>query len=108
MRSGLARVRLIIQTPADAQDATGANNPGWKDAATVWARVDPLGGGEHHDTGDTTMLHATHKVTYRWKAYPGLTGRERFNYRGRIFNVANVMAVTGIRQEMTCLAAEQL
>ena len=108
MRAGLARVRLVIESPTDAQGTDGASTQSWAAVATVWARVDSLGGEEQHNDLDTVMMHVTHKVTYRWKAYPGLTGRERFNYRGRIFNVRNVMAVTGIRQEMTCLAAEQL
>lgn len=50
LRAGKLRFKVVIQTPTDTQDATGAATMTWATHATRWAGFEPLTGREYFET----------------------------------------------------------
>lgn len=77
--------RVTIQAPADTDDGYGGTIPGgWADAATVWASVEPLRGGEA-----IANMQVTARQTYRlwFRRSVSVTPANRLKWGDRILNV---------------------
>jgi SPP1 family predicted phage head-tail adaptor len=78
--------RVVIQTATAATNDFGEAVETWADGDTVWAALDPAGGGESWQASQL-IGEATHKVTIRWRV---LTHKQRFKYGTRIFEITRI------------------
>jgi head-tail adaptor len=93
---GELRHSVQILQPLESQDSNGELKQTWAIYLTVWAKVDPYGGGEKW--ADATMAAMNmHKVTMWYKAQPIDTKgnnipwtKLRLSYNGRVFDIKNV------------------
>lgn len=84
---GKLRHRVILQAEGETADAGGGFIRTWSNVVTVWARVEPLRGGEQiaaMQLEDTV----THRVTMRHRT--GVTSKSRLLHRGRALSVRSV------------------
>lgn len=85
--AGALRHRVVIEAGTPARDAGGGQTDPWADPvalATVWARIEPLGGAERLRA--MRLEHpVTHRITIRHRAGVGAGHRVRLG--ARVFNV---------------------
>lgn len=67
VRAGQLRHLIIIQTPTDTVDATGATKQSWGTLATVWAAVWPVSAKEYVTAGQV-FTELSHRVRIRYLA----------------------------------------
>lgn len=80
MQAGKLRHRVVIQQPAESQDAYGEPDFTWSTFATVWASIEP-GRGQEYEQAQTVQQSITHRVMIRY--CPGVTTQMRVKYTDR-------------------------
>ena len=73
------RHRVELQSAARSQATFGKVATVWSTFATVWARVEPMAGGEAL-SGDQVQSRASHKITIRYNST--LTTNDRIRLTG--------------------------
>ncbi len=107
MRAGKLRDRVVIQAnvaAADQADQYGEVVPQWSNVATVWAKVEEVGGRENWQA-DQVRPDRTITVTMRY--YAGLTSKHRLLFGSRILNVGSVVNPDGKRREHLLSCTEE-
>jgi len=89
MRAGQLRHYVVVEQPASpvVRSASGAVVKTWQAFATVWARVEPIGGRERFGSSEFAK-ELTHRVTIR--ALIGLTSDMRIKLGTRAFDILSV------------------
>ena len=85
IRPGELRERLTLQEFVLTPDGAGGSTKSWNDVpGTIWAKIEPLNGGEAFRQG---MLNATqlYRVTIRWRGTISPTNRLVWN--GQALNI---------------------
>lgn len=95
---GRLRERIVLQQAAVSIDASGDPAYAWSDVATVWARVEPSGGGVETVADRRTSI-AAYEVTIRWRA--GVSARQRLVWRGRYLQIERVENADERRERLT-------
>jgi len=85
---GRARARAILQREQPVADGGGGYAPDWVDVATIWAALEPKGGGEVLAGGGLAAL-TTHRVRVRRRA--DIAPAMRLLIGGRAFNIRAVL-----------------
>ena len=88
MQAGRLNKRVLIQSPATGQDATGEPTTGWTDVATVWASIVDVSGREYVAAGGTQNSAQT-KITIRYRA--GIVPSMRVVHGSDAYNVEAVL-----------------
>lgn len=92
MRSGDLRHRVTFQQRTEVRDALGGASVAWRDVATVWANIQPLGARERL-AAQAIHVEVSHTVTIRYHAQfanPRTTAALRLLYGERIFDIHGV------------------
>jgi len=84
MRAGQLDRRIKVQLPVERQDGAGGAAPAWEDFLTLWARLEPAGGGEASGEGGVTAQRRA-VWTIRW--YPGIDETCRIVYEGQAWDI---------------------
>lgn len=77
---GQLRHRIDLQAPTDAADSYGQPARSWSTYGTVWAQIEPAGGGEGA-VANEQQITATHTITIRYLAGVSSTHRALFGAR---------------------------
>jgi len=89
MRAGELRERVTIQAPNMSQNSYGEETVNWSDVATVWARVEFLGGQENYRRAvDQAVSTATYRIIMRYRS--DVTEEHRIQWRGRYLGILSV------------------
>ena len=88
MQAGRLNTRVLIQSPATGQDATGEPTTGWTDVATVWASIVDVSGREYVAAGGLQNSAQT-KITIRYRA--GIVPSMRVVHGSDAYNVEAVL-----------------
>jgi SPP1 family predicted phage head-tail adaptor len=101
MRAGRLRHQITIQQSTPAQNAKGEPIDSWGTFATVWASIEPIGGGERF-AADQVIADATHRVTIRYTA--GVEPKMRVLFGSRVFDIREVrnLEERNRTMELTC------
>lgn len=92
MQAGQLRRRVTVQQPAQAPDRYGQLADTWADVGTYWAFVRTPTGREAI-IAQQFKAELTHVVTMRYLGSAPLGPNMRLAYKGRIFNVLDVLNV---------------
>jgi SPP1 family predicted phage head-tail adaptor len=84
MRSYQMDRRIVIETPTETQDSTGAAVATWTTLATVWAEVRPMTGKETF-TADQVLGDATSIFIIRYRS--DITDKMRISYGGNYYDI---------------------
>lgn len=101
---GQLRKRLELQAPTDSTDAYGQPTRSWVTYATVWAHIEPTGGGEPA-AGNEQQLERTHRITIRHRA--GVESTHRGLYGARVLNFDSVINVDELNVWLLITATER-
>lgn len=88
---GRLRHRLVVQAENPLPDGGGGRGDPWAapiTLATVWGRVEPLGGAERLRAMQLDA-RVSHRVTLRYRA--DVTARERLVFGQRVFKIRAVI-----------------
>lgn len=85
MNPGKLRQLLRIETPAEAQNATGEAIETWTHYATVYGALEPLRGRELYQA-QAVQSEITAKATIRYRS--GVTSKMRIVHGGLTYNIA--------------------
>ena len=88
MQAGRLNKRVLIQSPATWQDATGEPTTGWTDVATVWASIVDVSGREYVAAGGLQNSAQT-KITIRYRS--GIVPSMRVVHGSDAYNVEAVL-----------------
>ena len=88
MQAGRLNKRVLIQSPATGQDATGEPTTGWTDVATVWASIVDVSGREYVAAGGLQNSAQT-KITIRYSS--GIVPSMRVVHGADTFNIEAVL-----------------
>lgn len=105
-RIGPLRERVTIERATRSADSSGGSVVSWAPlghAPTVWARVEPLSGGE---ALQAMRLEAriTHRVTLRWR--DDVSATMRLVWRARVLNIRAVTNPDERRRYLELLCEE--
>lgn len=90
LAAGKLQHRVTLQQQQAAQDATtGEMLVTWADVADLWASVEPLSAREFIASA-AGQSQVSARITIRYRA--GVNATMRFLHRGKIYNVAGVLA----------------
>jgi SPP1 family predicted phage head-tail adaptor len=95
--------RLVIEREELAADGAGGFSASWVELATVWGRLEPLGGRERLH-GLQLESAVSHRVTLRRR--DDVTAAMRLSCEGRVFNIRAVLR-GGARQPLMALLCEE-
>ena len=84
---GALRHELVLESAATTPDGYGGTTESWATAATLFARMEPLGARQTVNTGQTTRI-VTHRMTVRQDA--AVESGTRFRKGDRIFDILTV------------------
>ncbi len=100
--SSRLRHRVTIETQPRPQDVNDESEPkdDWQAVATTWAEVLTLSG-RQLELALQQVAQATHAVTIRWR--PGVTTKQRLDWRGLKLNIGSVIDPDGLRVELRLL-----
>lgn len=101
---GDLRHRLVLEEAQRVSDGAGGFTEDWVTVATVWAAIEPGGGGEGVDSGRLAG-RMTHGVTLRYRA--GVTPAMRFRHGTRVLHILAVIDEGARRQWLRCLCEER-
>lgn len=90
MRAGDLRHSITIERAAEAQDSFGATVRTWSTVATVWAAIEPAGGGEQV-RGDQVEAEVTHRVRIRGGI--AVLPKDRVKFGARVLQIKSVQNV---------------
>lgn len=102
LHAGEMRERITIQVPSATRTAGGAARLGWKDAATVWAKVNSLSGREVLQSMQANVI-VTHRIYMRF--LPDVNAETRILWRGQTLEVV-VALPKNKRSELEVLCKE--
>ena len=88
MQAGRLNKRVLIQSPATGQDATGEPTTGWTDVATVWASIVDVSGREYVAAGGLQNSAQT-KITIRYRS--GIVPSMRVVHGATIYGIEAVL-----------------
>lgn len=89
------RERVTLQSPVRLPDGAGGAAVTWDEGASVWAKVEMLGGGET-PIGERREARAKIRVTIRHRA--NVTAEMRATWRTRALDIRNVRDMDGRRR----------
>jgi SPP1 family predicted phage head-tail adaptor len=95
--------RIVIEQPALIPDGGGGATVTWTTLATVWGRLQAVGGGEAVQ-GQRQHGATRHRITIRRRT--DVTAAMRANCDGRVFNIRAVVNGGG-RSPYTLLECEE-
>jgi SPP1 family predicted phage head-tail adaptor len=101
MKAGQLRHRVTIERRETAYDRRGHESEVWSAFANVWAEVKELSGREL-ERAKQLVADATIQVTMRAN---NVESTDRIRFKGRIFQIASVVADT-VNTMRTCLCTE--
>lgn len=104
MRAGTLRHRVTIQTLARTADDGGGYTEAWSNVATVWARVEPLSGGERWEAQQITA-NLSHRVAMRYRN--DVTANNRLLFGARRLRIDAVIDVGERREQLEILCEEE-
>ncbi len=87
LRAGQLDRRITLQRPVPTRDSYGAELVAWQDLATVWAKVEPMGGDEGFRADQPTARQVT-RFTIRYRA--GVAPAMRVLYGGETYDIDDV------------------
>jgi SPP1 family predicted phage head-tail adaptor len=95
--------RLVIERETATADGAGGYTLGWEPFASVWGRIEAVGGGEH-----VRAMAREAKVAHRIiiRRLPGVTAEMRIKAGTRVFNIRAVLD-SGARQSFLELLCEE-
>jgi SPP1 family predicted phage head-tail adaptor len=106
MMAGSLNRRVTLQSKTVSQDATtGIVTEGWADVATVYAKIQPLGGREL-ELAKAIASEVTYQIDVRYR--PTLTAAMRLVYEGRYFNIHAVIDVDMKHEVLQIMCSEGL
>lgn len=103
LRLGARRVRITLLTPVEAPDILGGAAITFADVATLWARVEALGGTEDVSAGRAQGLVRT-RITLRWRG--DVDARMRIRHGTRLFAIIIAFDPDGRRRNLICQCEE--
>lgn len=87
------RHRVTLQkNTSPTTRSTGQLAPGWTDAGTFWASIDPLSAREKIIALQMNN-RASHQLVMRYQPGISITANDRFTFGSRVFNVDSVLNV---------------
>lgn len=92
---GAMSERVTLQSPVRTADGAGGAAVTWNEGASVWAKVEMLGGGE---TPMAERLEARARVRVTIRHRPGVTAEMRAVWQGRALDIRNVRDLDGRRR----------
>lgn len=101
---GGLRHRLTLEDVQRVSDGAGGFNESWVTVATVWAALEPSGGGEGVDAGRLAG-RVSHMVTLRYRA--GVTPAMRFRHGARVFHILAATDEGERKHWLRCLCEER-
>ncbi|HUU24382.1 MAG TPA: phage head closure protein [Methyloceanibacter sp.] len=104
MTAGDLRHRLVLEEAERVSDGAGGFTEDWVTVATVWAAIQPGGGGESVDSGRLAG-RVTHGVTLRYRT--GVTPAMRFRQGTRVFHILAVIDEDERKRRLRCLCEER-
>lgn len=126
MRAGKFRHRITFQKPVTAKNDYNEDVITYQGIGSVWASVQPLSGREYF-AAQQAQAAVTHRVTARyhrgfvesWKwlspampaaesITPVTSPRMRIVFKGRVFNVQNVIDVDERHRELQFMCVEEV
>ena len=84
MNAGELCHRVTIQRKTVTRDTFNGETVTWADVATVWARVEPIGGRESYGAGQT-LAESTYTVKMRFRR--DINAAWRLKYGNRYFDI---------------------
>lgn len=90
MNPGDFNRNVTIQTITATRDAFGAEIETWGDVAVVWAKIEPLSGGESYSS-DNIQSQSTHRITVYYRT--DVTAKQRIVYDGFAYDILLVKEV---------------
>jgi SPP1 family predicted phage head-tail adaptor len=103
-RPGALRQRLVLEEAQRVSDDAGGFTETWVTVATVWAAIEPAGGGEGVEAGRLAghVSHAVH-LRYRADVMPAL----RFRLGTRVFHILAVLDEGERKRWLRCPCEER-
>lgn len=101
------RDRITLENPPEAEgtlNGLGEPEGNWSELATVWARVEDLGGDERHEVDQTSGFGA-YTVRLRW--LDGVTSQSRIVWGAKTLEVTGVSNPDGRKVELVLTARER-
>jgi len=93
--AGILRHRVTIEAATDARNTLGETSQTWTPFLDRWASIEAVSYSEQQQQGQTSGT-VTHSVRMRYA--PGLTGKMRLRWGGRLLYVSSVIE-KGHREE---------
>lgn len=102
MNAGTLRHRVTLQRRTVTRESYGGETVTWADVATVWARVEAIGGREYYGAGQT-LAESTYTVAMRYRrdVAPSMRlvyGLWVFDVTAVIPDAKNAMLTVGCRE----------
>jgi|SRR5579883_384234 len=90
IRTGDLRHRVTLQSVSETPDSFGQPQETWSNVGTFWSYVKPLTGRE---LVQAKQIHAltTHSITLRYQPSTSFKATQRLIYKGRTFNLLQVL-----------------
>lgn len=104
-RIGALRQRVTLQRPVRTDAGGGAATLTWVNAASMFARVEPLSGRER-EIADRVASRVTHKVLIRYR--DDVSPKMRFAAKTRVLEIDAVLDLEGDGRWLQCLCEERL
>ena len=104
VRAGDLRHRVTIQQLVVGQDDYGQPLNTWKDAATVWAKVEDLTGREYFAAQQVPTAEVSTRVTIRWRA--DIEPAMRVVHGARVLDIKAVLDPDGRKRELQLMCQE--
>jgi SPP1 family predicted phage head-tail adaptor len=105
MRAGQLNKRLTLQRQAAGLDSAGGASGEWESIATLWAKVEPIGGGENEQARQT-VANATLRVTVRASQGLTITTADRLKHRSRFYFIGHVNDLESRGREIVLTCGE--
>lgn len=102
-RIGAMRERVDIQTRTPTVGAIGNVAFAWATTATVWAQVRPMSARERF-VAERLAARGVYEITIRWRT--GITPAMRMLWRGRTFNVKQILNPDERRRFLTIIVED--
>lgn len=105
MKAGALSCPIVVEARATTVDAFGEQSSTWTAWASMYARIETLGGRELQ-TAQAFRSDVSHRITARY--LDGVTAAHRVRFGSRVFDIAAVFNVDERGREMQILASEGL
>jgi SPP1 family predicted phage head-tail adaptor len=98
------RHRLVLEEAQRVSDGGGGFTEDWVTVATLWAAIEPGGGGEGVESGRLAG-RVTHEITLRYRA--GVTPAMRLRQGTRVFHILAAIDEGERQHWLRCLCEER-